>query len=65
MSEQFNPNSDRVVHVLWTGKALCPLQGVPSEWPENHKWVPLLDPKLDEVVNCQPCLAAVKAARDQ
>lgn len=32
-----------VVHVLRYGRALCPLSGIPREWPAGHKWVPIGD----------------------
>lgn len=41
------------VHIVYQGRALCGLQGVPGEWPDGQRWV-----RLGEVgANCPGCLA--------
>lgn len=42
------------VHVLHHGRSYCLKRGVPSEWPEGHRWVPVRDYK--EQANCNDCL---------
>ena len=44
------------IHILRTGVSLCPLIGVPGEWPEGHKWVSLYETEDLEKVNCGLCL---------
>lgn len=34
-----NDDEATLIHVLRFGRALCPIEGVPSDWPEGHKWV--------------------------
>jgi hypothetical protein len=50
------------IHILDQGKALCYFlsEGVPKDWPENHRWV-----GMDECsdANCKVCLDRVKDGR--
>lgn len=32
-----------VVHILHQGRALCGLVGTPSQWTEEHRWVPVTE----------------------
>lgn len=34
-----HPMAERVIHILNEGKALCGQEGLPSSWPEGHRWV--------------------------
>lgn len=43
------------VHILHHGTALCGLAGIPSEWPEGHRWVRLEETKR---ATCSACKAA-------
>lgn len=47
---------DSHVHVLHWGRALCPIPGVPRDWPAGHYWVPIGDAHN---ATCPTCLAAV------
>jgi hypothetical protein len=40
-----NVGAIKEVHVLHHGFALCGLRGVPSEWPDGHRWVRLSEKK--------------------
>lgn len=31
------------VHILWNGAALCPLRGLPKDWPSGHRWISFKD----------------------
>lgn len=50
------PTEDElVVHILLQGRALCGQEGLPCDWPPNHKWVGAVhDPDIAKA-NCQPC----------
>lgn len=51
------PGHQDCVHVLMQGRALCDrVRGVPSDWPEGHKWV-----RAEEAdkANCPHCIVAL------
>jgi hypothetical protein len=31
------------VHVLWNGRALCSIPGMPKDWPPGHRWISYKD----------------------
>ncbi len=31
------------IHVLHGGQAFCGQPGIPRDWPDDHRWVPLKD----------------------
>ena len=41
------------IHVLHHGFALCNMRGVPSDWPEGHRWVRLEDA---DAATCGGCI---------
>lgn len=45
-----------VIHILYHGRAICPLEGIPNTWPEGHKWVTA---GCADQANCPPCKEAV------
>lgn len=47
------------VHVLHGGWALCPLPGIPGEWPPGHRWVAVADA---EKATCPHCLREMTEA---
>jgi len=46
------------VHVLLHGAALCGLRGLPSDWPDGHRWVGIEDKRR---ATCAACKRAVDA----
>ena len=46
------------VHVLHHGRSYCDKEGVPGDWPEDHKWVPVA--KFTGA-NCEECLVVLLA----
>lgn len=57
--ESYDPAT--VVHVLHHGRALCPQEGIPRDWPVGHKWVPI---GCANESNCDPCKAVAKELPD-
>lgn len=52
---------DVIVHVVFSGHALCGMPGVPGQWPQQHRWVSLMKP--DAQPNCVHCIAAARAGQ--
>lgn len=50
----------RVVHILAHGRALCGLEGAPSDWAPGNLWVSNFDERERKLADC---LACVRAAR--
>lgn len=44
----------KTVHILFEGRALCGLPGLPKDWPEGHVWIAFDDPRRD-VATCPVC----------
>lgn len=51
----------KVVHILLHGQALCGMPGIPSSWPDNHRWC--RESEIHQNPCCFGCLA-VKGIRD-
>jgi hypothetical protein len=49
-------------HLLWQGRALCGLRGLPSDWPAGHKWVALDDRENIHHVSCHECMGRAHEA---
>jgi hypothetical protein len=49
-----DPSDTRLVHLLYDGRALCPLEGAPGDWPKGHAWVDLADDC--DAATCPNCL---------
>ena len=49
------PYSEITVHILFHGRSLCNMPGVPREWPDGHKWVSTIQEEVGEA-NCGACL---------
>lgn len=60
--------SKPVIHILWSGRALCGRPGLPCDWPKGHEWVAFLangpNGTLDEMssATCQGCIDAAGKA---
>lgn len=52
-----------MIHVLFHGRALCPLEGVPAEWPDGHSWVSLDQSRLCTCPGCKKVLEAHEVVR--
>lgn len=56
MTDPAAPPEELIVHILLMGRAFCGQEGVPADWPPNHKWVGAIhDPDLKNA-NCQGCI---------
>ncbi|KKN96704.1 hypothetical protein LCGC14_0163480 [marine sediment metagenome] len=44
------PRSFLIVHILYHGKALCGMEGVPREWHKDHHWT-----QYPQVSTCYHC----------
>lgn len=52
-----------IVHILWEGRAMCGMEGLPGDWPPGHKWVALNDAGAADDVSCADCtIAALRGA---
>lgn len=47
--------TDPIIHLLSEGRALCPMPGIPKDWPDGHLFVSLAEP---DPANCPECLRA-------
>ena len=47
-----------IVHILWAGSALCGQEGLPCDWPDDHRWAEPRPggPNGVENANCEGCL---------
>jgi hypothetical protein len=55
---------DLIVHLLWYGLPLCRFNtGLPSNWPEGHRWVGLNDDDKTPV-NCPECVRLLTACTE-
>lgn len=52
-----------VVHILDRGRALCPLKGIPRDWPQGHKWLSIADIEAGVESNCKDCIAGYRTKR--
>ncbi len=58
--------TERIIHILKHGLALCDLEGVPARWPEGHQWISFKEPeeiKRQCSLACRKCLAEYKELR--
>ena len=46
------------IHVLHYGRALCPIAGIPRDWPLGHRWVTLA---CWQDATCTECRSAAQA----
>lgn len=56
-----------IVHILHEGRALCGLAGIPSTWPEDHRWISKDQPGNvsipGDITMCASCLSQIKGQR--
>ena len=47
-----------VIHILSEGRSFCGMPGVPADWPEGHRFVPLMGRTVEDrkAVTCEKCL---------
>lgn len=45
------------IHILWKGRTICGLPGIPRDWPDGHSWVRVEDA---ERATCVHCVAVLK-----
>lgn len=50
------------LHILVAGRAICPIKGVPEEWPAGHGWVRI---EQGSLATCDLCLAALPFVADR
>jgi hypothetical protein len=48
-----NVGAIKEVHILHHGFALCGLEGIPSAWPEGHRWVDLTEKNRATCMGCK------------
>jgi len=48
-----NVGAVKEIHILHHGAALCGLAGVPSEWPDGHRWVSVEDKSRATCTGCK------------
>lgn len=54
--EETREPSEGVVHIVFLGRAYCGQPGIPADWPEGHRWVPL---KKRADATCSACIQAL------
>jgi len=47
------------VHILFEGRSLCMMDGVPGEWPPGHLWVGIGVKEMKDA-NCRLCISHSK-----